>query len=374
MRGRQPSGGAVSVVVENGTIRNVEAVAPLPDDPWITPGLIDLQVNGFGGHDFNGPDVSPEDVAELIDALAKHGTTMAVPTIVTASQEQICHSLQTIAAARQDPTIAHAIPFVHVEGPFLSPTEGSRGVHALDQIRRPDLREFEAWQAACGDLVGIVTISPHWPGSVDFIKAVVAQGVRVSIGHTDATPEEIKAAVDAGATLSTHLGNGAQAQLPRHPNYIWAQLADDRLTAGLIADGHHLPADTLKSMIRAKTPDRVVLVTDSTALAGMPPGDYVQPVGGSVRLDNDGRLSYIGTPYLAGSAATLTHCVAVAASFGGIDLATAVACATVKLSRVIGTPANHVAAIAAGYRADLITFDWEPGQTELSLRQAQASR
>jgi N-acetylglucosamine-6-phosphate deacetylase len=366
-RGRLPEGGAVEVEIDAGRITSVRQVEPGPGDPWLTPGLIDLQVNGFGGYDVNAPDVTPETILGLRAALARTGTTTFVPTVVTAGEDAMCAALAAVAKARrQDPTAAAAIPFIHVEGPFISPEDGPRGAHPLVHVRAPSSAEFGRWQTAAHGLVGIVTLSPHWPGAVDFTREVVARGTRVAVGHTHASPEQIAAVVDAGATLSTHLGNGAHALLPRHPNYLWAQLADDRLTAGLIADGHHLPADTLKTMIRAKTPERVILVSDSVALAGMPPGDYLQPVGGAVRLDPSGRLGYPGTPFLAGSAVALADCVATAANLDGIGFATAIRLATVNPARVIGDPARGV--IAIGARADLITFDWRVGETRLAVR------
>lgn len=367
LRGRLPEGHTVAVAVDDGRIAAVREVPAAADDPWLTPGFIDLQVNGFGGFDANGDDVSPQAVAGMTAALARAGTTTFAPTVITAPETAIHASLAAIVAAREaDPAVAAAIPLIHLEGPHLSDQDGPRGVHPATEIRPPDLAEFDRWQQTAQGLIGIVTISAHWPEALGYTRGLVARGVRVAIGHTHASPEQITEVVSAGATLSTHLGNGAHAVLPRHPNYLWRQLADDRLTAGLIADGHHLPADTLKAMIRAKTPERVILVSDAVALAGMPPGDYVQPVGGTVRLEPSGRLGYVGTPFLAGSAARLADCVATAASLAGIDLATAVDCATATPARVLGDSTRGV--VAVGARADLVTFDWQPGDLTLGLR------
>jgi N-acetylglucosamine-6-phosphate deacetylase len=360
VRGRLTTGRTVGVQIADGMITDVRDLRPAAEDPWLAPGFIDLQVNGYAGFDVNAADVGPQVVKDLTSALQRAGTTSFVPTVVTAAETAICRSLAAVAGAREDdPRVAAAIPFIHVEGPFLSTEDGPRGAHAVEQIRPPDLAEFDRWQAAARGLIGIVTISPHWPDAAAFTREVVGRGTRVAVGHTHAGGDQIAAVVDAGATLSTHLGNAAHALLPRHPNYLWSQLAEDRLTAGLIADGHHLPADTLKVMMRAKTPDRVVLVSDATALAGMPPGDYVQPVGGPVRLEPSGRLSVRGTSFLAGSAAALADCVAFAAGTDGMGLATAVDCATSNPARVIGDPDRGV--VRAGARADLVTFDLGPG-------------
>jgi N-acetylglucosamine-6-phosphate deacetylase len=275
--------------------------------------------------------------------------------------------LRAIAAAREaDPLIAHMIPFVHVEGPFISPDDGPRGAHPREQVRAPDLTEFERWQAASGNLVGMVTLSPHHAGAPAFIAAVASRGVHVSIGHTDATSAQVRAAVDAGARLSTHLGNGAAAILPRHPNFIWTQLADDRLTATFIADGHHLPADTFKAMLRAKSLDRAVLISDAAALGGMRPGIYNQPIGGQVELSEDGRLSVAGTPYLAGAVRSLAEDVAIAIELGGLSLGEAIALAT----RNPGRFASGRGRLEPGAPADLIRFSWQPGSRTLAIEKS----
>ncbi|MEQ3549366.1 amidohydrolase family protein [Pseudonocardia nematodicida] len=340
LRGRDAlTGRAVEIGVEDGYVRSVRPWTPAGGDdvPLLAPGLVDLQVNGFAGHDVNGTDVDAGEVIALTRALARAGTTTWVPTVITASEDDIAGSLRAIAQARRsDPATARAVPYVHVEGPFISAEDGPRGVHPAAQVRPPDVAELERWQAACDGLVGMVTLSPHHPGSAGFVAAATARGVLVAIGHTGASPEEIHAAADAGASMSTHLGNGAHAVLARHPNYLWAQLADDRLTAGFVADGHHLPADTLRSMLRAKGLERSFLVSDSVALAGLPPGEYTTPVGGRVELSADGRLAEAGTPYLAGAARCLAECVATARRDAGLTLAEALRLATTSPGRFAG--------------------------------------
>ena len=360
---------ALEVTFDDGVVTAVREVAGTPDLPWVSPGLVDLQVNGFAGHDVNGPEVTADVVAALTRALARVGTTTYVPTVITAAESDIVRSLRAVVEARRrDELTARAVPFVHLEGPSLSPEAGPRGVHPVDQIRPPDLAELARWQEAADGLVRVVTLSPHHPGAVEYTRRATAQGVVVAIGHTHATPEQVRAVVDAGATLCTHLGNGAHATLARHPNYIWAQLADDRLTAGFIADGHHLPGDTLTAMLRAKGLSRSVLVSDSVALAGMPPGEYDTPVGGRVHLSAEGRLSEAGTPYLAGAARPLADCVAGAVRLAGLTLAQALALATENPGRLTGRNGRLV----AGAPADLLLFDHGSGDPTLRLRQVVA--
>lgn len=364
--GRDPATGrSLHVEVVNGRVTQLSD-GPANITSWLTAGLVDLQVNGFAGLDVNGPNVSASAVVELTQELARAGTTTYVPTVVTASEADIVRSLRAVCEARRiDPMTAHAVPYVHVEGPHLCADDGPRGVHPAEHIRRPDVDELDRWQQASGDIVGLVTLSPHHRGAVAYTAAASAQGVRVAIGHTGADAQQVRAVVDAGAVLSTHLGNGAHAMLPRHPNHLWAQLADDRLTAGFIADGHHLGADVLTAMVRAKGLARSLLVSDSVALAGMPSGSYETPVGGSVELSEDGRLSYVGTPYLAGAARSLADGVAGATRLARLTLADAVSLATVSPARFTGDRGR----IRPGDAADIIVFDWAPGDPTLTLRQ-----
>ena len=361
LTGRDPATGrTLRVTVEDGRIDQIRAVSE-PAELWLAPGLVDLQVNGFAGHDVNSSDVDDSAVADLVRSVHRVGVTTVVPTIVTAPEERVLAALSAIAQARAaDPAVAHAIPYVHVEGPFLSDQDGPRGVHDRRYIRRADIEELRRW----GDLVGMVTISPHEDAAIEFIAQATRIGVRCAIGHTHATPEQITRAIDAGAELATHLGNGAHAVLPRHPNHLWTQLADDRLHAGFIADGHHLPADTFRAMLRAKGIERSHLVSDSTALGGMPPGRYRTPVGGEVELSDTGRLSYVGTPFLAGASRSLADGVAIAVSMADLTLSTALRLASANPGRFAGGRG----VLRPGAPADLITFAWQPGDTTLDVR------
>lgn len=359
------TGQGMSVVVAEGRIAAIEP-AGLTSGPYLAAGLIDLQVNGFRGLDLNDGAVSPATVSALTRMMAGLGVTTYLPTLITASRASLLAALAAIAEARrQDPLCARMIPFVHVEGPFLAPEDGPRGGHPREHIRAPDLEEVVEWQRVSGNLVGKITLSPHHDNISGFIRALAEQGILVAIGHTSATAEQIKMAVEAGARLSTHLGNGAAATLPRHPNFIWAQLADDRLDAGFIADGFHLPADTFKAMLRAKGLERSYLVSDTTAAGGRPPGIYHQPIGGRVEVGHDGRLSVVGTPYLAGASRPLREDVARAIAMAGLTLADGLRLATVNPGRLVGNRGR----LAAGEAADLIVFDWHEGATSLQIRE-----
>jgi N-acetylglucosamine-6-phosphate deacetylase len=204
-----------------------------------------------------------------------------------------------------------------------------------------------------------VTIAPEQTGAIEFIRRAVASGVVVSIGHTGAEPEQVAAAVDAGARMSTHLGNGAHGMLRRHPNYIWEQLGERRLWAGVITDGHHLPASVVRSIIDAKGLGRTIITCDASGLAGCPPGRYSEGAI-DVEILDDGRLVVAGQrQYLAGSGHETDYCVARAIEQAGLSLREALDCAGRNPAVLLGCEEIRLRRNA---RADLILFHWnKPG-------------
>lgn len=335
---RLPDGTGIEIRVQDGVITHIECDpgAEGPSAPIVLPGLVDLQVNGYAGLDVNDPHPGIDAITSLCRALSPQGITAFCPTVISAGEDEICDRVRAIHDARAaDPLSAAMIAGIHLEGPFLAAADGPRGAHDGKFLRPPDLVAFRRWQRAAGGLIRIVTVAPELPGAMDFIRSVVADGVAVSIGHTAAPPEVIRAAAAAGARLSTHLGNGAHAMLPRHPNYLWAQLAEDRLIATFIADGQHLPADTFTAMMRAKGPARTILISDSVALAGQPPGDYHTPVGQRVHLGTDGRIALAGSGLLAGSGSSLADCLRWVVRVVGTPLAEVAAMTSVNAARLL---------------------------------------
>jgi len=354
--GRDPeSGRCLSVAVSDGVIESVDESSE-STELFLSPGLVDLQVNGYAGFDINYPQLLPETVIGLVDVMLSLGVTCFAPTIITASVDRICDALAAIAEARRvHPKAAACIPFVHVEGPHISPLDGYRGAHPAEVVRPPSLVEFQQWQKAAGGCVGMVTLSPHFAEANVYIAELVAEGIHVAIGHTHASAEQIERAVAAGACLSTHLGNGIAATVPRHANPIWPQLAEDRLAATFISDGHHLPPAVIKAMLRAKGVARSILVSDSVALAGMPAGIYDTPVGGRVELRSDGRLCLLGTELLAGATASLAECVGNLVSITDLPLHQVLKMATENPGRFAGNRGQ----LKVGSRADIVRFRWQ---------------
>lgn len=331
------SGAPVRLLVDVDGALRVEPADSADDGLWLSEGWVDIQVNGYMGHDLNIPDPDPATVHKLVRALWAEGVTSFCPTVITQSGERIGRAVQTVAAACEaDPLTARSVVGIHVEGPYISAVDGPRGAHPIEHVRPPSLAEFATWQEAAGGRIRLITLAPEHEGALPFIAAVASQGVVVSLGHTAADGDTIRQAVDAGARLSTHLGNGAHAQIQRHPNYIWEQLAEDRLYASLIFDGHHLPPAVMKSMFRCKGPDRSILVSDAVAVGGLPPGVYQAGVGGMVELLPSGRLNLQGTPYLAGSASPIRVGIGNAVRAAGADLKTAVRMASANPAQLMG--------------------------------------
>lgn len=330
--------------------------------PFLAPGLCDLQVNGCAGCEFASPDLESADVRTVADALLRMGVTRFCPTVTSHSHDVVAHALATIdQACRDDAELDRRVAGIHLEGPYISPIDGPRGAHPKEHVRPPDWNEFVRWQTRANNRIVMVTLSPEYPSAAEFIRRATAAGVIVALGHLAATREQIRAAVDAGASICTHLGNGAHPVLPRHPNYLWDQLAEDRLAAGLIADGFHLPEEVLKVFLRAKQPHRCFLVSDLAAQAELPPGRYR---GGlcEVELLPEGKLVIADQrQLLAGAAAPLGAGIPRVMRVAGLTLAEAVRLACHQPRQIIGLAA---AGLAPGDPAEFVLFHVDTSTTD----------
>jgi N-acetylglucosamine-6-phosphate deacetylase len=351
--GRDVSSGLTLEVVFGELI---ETVRPSNAEPeaYLSPGFIDVQVNGFAGVDYNSVSASQEEIARSLEILFSTGVTRFYPTVITGSPGDMLSALKNLAQAKSYLPGGDAMDGFHVEGPHISPDDGPRGAHPRRWVRPPDVEEFLRWQEATDGAIRLVTLAPEWPQAPRYIEALAAQGVVISIGHTNATGAQIADAVSAGATMSTHLGNGAHQTLHRHPNYIWEQLAEDRLTASFIVDGIHLPVSFLKPALRAKGLQRSVLVTDASSPAGAKPGRYT--LGEQmVDLTPDNRVVLAGQDKLAGSALRMDHGVQNLMKLVGMPLPDAVTMATTNPARAGGVPGRQQG-LVAGQRADFVVF------------------
>ncbi len=353
-RGRDPySNGVYEIEYENGEILGVVLNTRIRGevDAYVTIPFFDVQINGAIGISFNSPELNTKGVAKVVAIAHSHGIGHFLPTLVTASFSDLSHGFRTLAKARHESLqIANSIPGYHLEGPYISPEDGPRGAHPLAHTRTPDWDEFQRLQDAAGGKILMLTLAPELPNALPFIEKVARSGVVVAIGHTAATPEQIRAAIDAGAKTSTHLGNGSHGVLARHPNYIWEQLAADELYASIIADGFHLPHSVMKTILRTKGLSKVIVTCDASSLAGLPPGKYSQ-WGGEFEILESKKIVVPNTPYLAGSGLFTDHCVDYLMNQMGYDIGKVLPLVTINPYYLCGLP---VPEIKVGYKGPLL--------------------
>lgn len=350
------TGRSVSVGVTGETISDVRPRHRSEPRHWIAPALLDVQLNGFGGYGFNEAETSPESVARVVRSQWRAGVGAFLPTVTTHSRDRMLHSLRAITAACRDPRIGRSIPGIHLEGPHISPLDGPRGAHPLEHVRLPAWDEFLGMQEAAEGGVLLVTLAPELEGAIPFIERLVDSGVVVAIGHTNASSRDLDSAIQAGARLSTHLGNGAHSLLPRHPNYIWEQLSRDPLDCSVIADGHHLPASVLKCILRCKGVERTIVISDAITQGGLPPGTY-RAAGGEVEVAANGRISLAGTPYLAGAGDHLGQGVSNLVRMGVATCRDALRMASLNPARLLSLD-DRTGTLEPGKLAHLIQFSW----------------
>lgn len=325
------------------------------------PGFVDLQCNGYAGVDFNRRETEPVVIAGAIRAMWENGCTEVLPTFITAAPDAIDEYLSDMAKAlASDRDAAASVPGFHLEGPFISPEAGARGANPLAHVRAVDRRLWRRWQRLAGGRIKLVTVAPEVGGALKFIGMLRAENVLPAIGHTLADAACVRAAADAGAMMSTHLGNGCPQMLPRHNNVIIAQLAEERLAASFIPDGVHLPEETLRVLWRARGAEKSVIVTDAIAAAGAPPGIYSI---GDLEMDvgEDRVVRRPGAPNLAGSALTMDRAVAGLANMTGMPLADAWRAASLrpwdllrKAGAVRGRPRSEIVARWSGGRLEVL--------------------
>ncbi|WP_436700164.1 N-acetylglucosamine-6-phosphate deacetylase [Nocardioides sp. BYT-33-1] len=351
MSGLRVVGGSVDVAIVDGVVAG--AAADLPADLprydasglHVLPGFLDLQVNGAAGIDLTR---TPERLWEVAAALPGHGVTAFVPTVITSSPAARTTALEVLAAG-PPAGWAGAWPLgLHVEGPMISAAR--KGAHPASWLAAPAPELIAGWSRAAG--IAMATIAPELPGALDLVSALAERGVVVAVGHTEASAEQVRAAVEHGARAVTHLGNAMPALAGREPGPVGAALAEPRLVAGVIADGHHLHPVTLAAYARALGPDRLLAVTDCTAALGMADGparlgdQHVVVREGTVRLAD-------GT--LAGSAASLPECLRVLRAATGWSLGEVVGCCTAVAADLVGDPSRG--RLTPGARGDLTLVD-----------------
>ena len=285
-------------------------------NPFELPGFIDLQVNGFGGVDFSNPNLKSRDFVETCYKLRNVGTAAFLPTLITSPIQVYERNLPLMADCMERHGL-NALGF-HLEGPFVSPEQGARGVHNPSWMSKPDIALFDRLQDLARGKIRMLTIAAEMPGAEELARHAVSRGTAVSLGHQLATEQEITLLVNAGARSLTHFGNGIPLHIHRHQNPLWAGLASEKLCAMLITDGHHLPEPFVEVVLRVKGVDNIVVVSDSSPLAGLKPGSYTW-MEKEVVLEESGYLHEAQGPYLAASSFTMLQCMNHLASYGLLD-------------------------------------------------------
>ena len=276
---------------------------------------VDLQINGYMGVDFSDPALTADQFLITADHIFNSGTSLFLPTIVTGPQEVYLRNLNIIRKAAESHGLLKNIPGIHLEGPFISREPGAVGAHVPEYVREPDRQFFDEIMDLSNGYVTLLTVAPELPGMDEFIAHVVSRGVVVSCGHQLVQEDDLVRAVRAGAKLLTHLGNGCPNQLDRHNNMIWAGMANDDLSAMIIADGHHLPKDLVKCIIRCKGVDNVIVTSDAAPIAGLPPGRYICN-GNNAVLEPGGKFHNPEKGCLVGSSVCVRQCAEFLASMG----------------------------------------------------------
>jgi N-acetylglucosamine-6-phosphate deacetylase len=305
------------------------------------PGFVDLQVNGYGGIDFSAPDLTIDGIVEVSSALAARGTAGFLATMISSPTEVYRRNIPLIADAMALKPCRGRLLGLHLEGPFLSPEPGFCGAHDLRNMRTADTTLFHELCDLARGTLRILTIAADIPGADTLSHSACDLGITVSIGHSAYTGADLDNLVRAGATALTHLGNGIPGMIDRHENPIWSGLAADELTAMLIADGHHLPASVLKTILRAKGAARTVIVSDITPITGLPPGEY-EFGGGIVELEPSGRISNPERGCLAGSGVMLIDAMNHLASLRLLDPADLIAVSHTNPLRLIDVESDTI--------------------------------
>jgi len=347
----------VAISIESDKIAGLmrlDSDAKTPD-LYIAPGLIDIQINGYVGVDFSGPDLTVEGIKKATKALWKAGVTSYFPTIITNDIDLIKRNFAVLAEAREDPEIGKSIPGFHLEGPYISPVKGFRGAHLEKYIKNPNWEEFQEIQKSANNGIKMITLAPEIKGAIPFIRKCVQNDLVVALGHHNGSAADIHLAVEAGARMATHLGNGCANEINRHNNPIWPQLSNDAITASIIADGFHLTREEVRSFYKAKGVDKTILVSDALDLAGLQPGEYTR--GERVLLLTSNVVKLPKEDVLAGAASPISKCVGVIMDFTHCSMPEAIKMASTNPAKMFSL--DDIGEIKQGRRADLILYTME---------------
>lgn len=362
-------GKAVRIEITDGQISGIKSLGSSSAMPevYLAPGLIDIQINGYMGVDFSDQELTREMMQEATMALWKEGVTSYLPTLITSDHERLEKSCSLLAEILEDEVIGISMPGIHLEGPYISPVAGYRGAHPEKHVRLPDWDELSELQEAARQGIRLVAVAPEMEGAIPFIKKCKDKGLVVTLAHHNGTPTIIDEAVDAGATLSNHLGNGCANEINRHHNPLWPQLSNDGLSISIISDGSHLTKEEVRTFYKVKGSDGTILVSDAVSFAGLPLGTYEKD--GFTYLLTEDVVKFPSENVLAGAAMPISRCISNMMRFTSCDLKEAIQMASTNPARLLGL--DHLGEIVPGKRADLILFTMEDG--ELVIQQTMVA-
>lgn len=352
----------VRIEIADGKIKSVIKVNKISGEGaklYVAPGLFDNQVNGYKGVSFvdMGGELTLDGISLITKSLWEKGVTTYMPTLTTNSKEILLKNFTLLGKARQDSALLGSIPGFHLEGPYISPVDGYRGAHPLAYVRKPDWNEFMEFYAASGNNILEVTLAPESEGALDFIAKCREKGIVVGLGHHNGSMKQITEAIDNGAQIATHFGNGCANSINRHVNPLWPQLSDDRLMLSIIGDGFHLLPEEIRVFYKVKGPDKIVLTSDVSPLGGLTPGKYLNVVGDTLELTPGGAVMYPAQNVLSGSGSALPKGVGNVMKVTGCSLAQVIQMASTNPARLYGL--TDRGELKPGMRADLILFNME---------------
>ena len=358
----------ISIEISEGIITQVTRLDKLPEgfpEIYLAPGFFDNQVNGFAGVTFalGGGELTLDGVKKATKELWKYGVTSYMPTLTTNTRELFFRNLSILKNSKSDESLYGSIVGFHLEGPYISPEDGYRGAHPKEYVRLPDWGEFMEFQEASGNNIIQITVAPEIEGALDFISKCSRNGIIVGLGHHNAPAKMVTEAIDRGAKISTHLGNGMAGTVNRHRNPFWSQLADDRLNISIICDGFHLPPEVISVFYKSKGKEKIILTSDVTSYGSLPSGNYRTAEGHSVQITSEGMLWNNDQGGLYGSASPITEGIGHIMKVTGCSLADAVQMASTNPARLYGL--NDRGTLEPGKRADLVLFTLENFQVNI---------
>ncbi|NQU86040.1 MAG: N-acetylglucosamine-6-phosphate deacetylase [Mariniphaga sp.] len=355
-------GKPVQVSVRDGKIEKIKRIKKLSDENnnlIIAPGFFDNQVNGFAGvsFSFGTSNLTKEGIQKATRELWKKGVTTYLPTLTTNSHDLLVENFKILAESVDAKNLLGSIPGFHLEGPYINPEDGYRGAHPKQFVKLPNWDEFIEMYKASGEKIVQVTIAPEMEGVQKFIKKCAELGIVIAVGHHNAGKEQLDLAVQNGAKISTHLGNGCANMINRHRNPLWPQLANNDLMISIICDGFHLLPEEIQVFYNVKGPDKTIITSDVTSYAALEPGEYKTQTGETIELTPEGMLRYPAQNVLYGSASPITKGVGHIMKVTGCSLSDAVQMASTNPANLYGLKDRGI--MEPGKRADLILFTLE---------------